>query len=215
LSVATALEYFPATDGATTGRRAADNPERGMGDGSGGPVALTVITPLRRGGPLAVRLAFWVGDRFPVLLQRLRELSFIHFARWTVITRIPRNGGQHPPERLAHPLLLFEADFDGDWDEYIAAFSLAVGPRIWAIWGTSVGFPGPLPSEAFQAYVREQEKPVAVHFSAFQDATTTRIVTALDLADRFATARPELTAGSDAEFAAHWRSFLTEVQKAL
>src|SRR5215218_2155270 len=101
-----------------------------MGDGSGRPPSLTVITPLHRGGPVAVRLAFWLGDRFPALLEQLRRLSFIHFARWTVITKVPRNGGQHPQERLERALLLFESDFDGDWDEYIAAFSLVVGSRI-------------------------------------------------------------------------------------
>ena len=50
--------------------------------------------------------------------------------------------------------------------------------RMKAIWGTSHGFPGPLPVEPFKAYIRRNEY-VANHFwSAYPGAATTEIIAA-------------------------------------
>ena len=46
-------------------------------------------------------------------------LSFIHFARWTVIPRFPDGGSG---EKLGHTYLFFESNFNGLWDQYIDAF---------------------------------------------------------------------------------------------
>jgi hypothetical protein len=179
------------------------------------PVPLTVITPLRPGGSLVVRAVFWLGDRFPILLVKLQRLSFIHFARWAVIGRIPRNGREQPRERLRYRYLLFESDFDGDFDDYIAAFSTVLGSRLRAVWGTSFGFPGPLPAGRLQEYVRRQELPVRVYYVAFPDASTAEIRAALELTNRFAVLRPALAGATDSEFLARWRAFVTEMQRAL
>ena len=102
-------------------------------------------------------------------------LSFIHYARWAVIERFPDGGGG---ERLNHTYLLFESNFNGTWDQYIDAFSEVVPFRMKAIWGTSFGFPGPLPVEPFKGYIRRNEFVANHYWSAYPGATTSEIVSA-------------------------------------
>lgn len=120
---------------------------------TGRTVPLTVLTPLRRGGALAVRVAFATGDQFPFLLDRLRALSFLHFATWSIVSGSGRRRRGVLRQHLASDYLLFESDFDGDWGDYLDAFAQVMPLRIRAIWGSSHGFPGPVPTPAFRAYV--------------------------------------------------------------
>lgn len=141
----------------------------------GKATAITVITPVKRGGPLLLWLVFWAGRNLQWTLRKLQTLSFIHFARWAVIARFPdgRRG-----ERLNHTYLLFESNFNGAWEQYIDAFSEVVALRMKAIWGTSFGFPGPLPVESFKGYIRHNEFVANHYYSAYPGATTTEIVSA-------------------------------------
>lgn len=165
--------------------------------------ALTVVTPLRPWGKAAVGLAFWVGDRFPRLLKPLRTLSLIHFARWSVIPAEPGFSNAD--------LLLFESDFDGDWDEYIDDFAEVVGPQIKAIWGSSYGFPGPVPTAAFRAFVRRHQVIPSVTYAAYP-ASVTQIAAALTLAEAFASLKAGAAAMDPLTFERRWNEFLTEVQ---
>ena len=179
-----------------------------MANIEGRATAITVITPIKRGGPLALWLVFWAGRNVKRTLEKLEKLSFIHFARWAVIKRFP---DEHGGERLNHPYLLFESNFNGAWEQYIDAFSEVVAFRMKAIWGTSFGFPGPLPVEPFKGYIRHNEFVANHYFSAYSGATTTEIVSAA----RVETALEELrgSAGLDAEaFRAAYADFLTKVQ---
>jgi hypothetical protein len=58
-------------------------------------------------------------------------------------------GDRRRGERVRYRYLLFESNFNGTWDEYIDAFSEVVPTRMRLIWGSSYGFPGPLPVEPF------------------------------------------------------------------
>ena len=151
-----------------------------------------------------MRAAFWLGDQFPCLLAPVRKLSFIHFARWSVIPVEPGLGDRD--------LLLFESDFDGDWDEYIDNFARVLGSRIRDIWGSSYGFPGPIPTEGFRAYIRHNQLIPRVTYAAYPDASTTRVLQALELSDQFAVLRADAKAMGPAAFARRWREFLTEFQ---
>ena len=179
-----------------------------MANIEGEATAITVITPIKRGGPLVLWLVFWAGRNVKRTLEKLEKLSFIHFARWAVIKRFP---DEHGGERLNHPYLLFESNFNGAWEQYIDAFSEVVAFRMKAIWGTSFGFPGPLPVEPFKAYIRHNEFVANHYFSAYPGATTTEIISA----ERVEGALEELrgSAGGDAEaFGAAYAAFLTKVQ---
>jgi len=175
----------------------------------GKATAITVLTPVKRWGPLMLWLVFWAGRNITATLKKLETLSFIHYARWAVIRRFPddRDG-----ERLKHTYLLFESNFNGTWDQYIDAFSEIVPFRMKAIWGTSFGFPGPLPVEPFKGYIRRNEFVANHYFSAYPGATTTEIVSAA----RVEAALGDLVRGSAElnpdSFDAAYRAFLTKLQ---
>lgn len=175
----------------------------------GKATAITVLTPVKRGGPLLLWLVFWAARNIKATLRKLHMLSFIHYARWAVIRRFPDGGGG---ERLNHTYLLFESNFNGTWDQYIDAFSEVVPFRMKAIWGTSFGFPGPLPVEAFKGYIRRNEFVANHYFSAYPGATTSEIGSAARVeAELEELIRSSATLDADS-FVAAYRSFLTAVQ---
>jgi hypothetical protein len=180
----------------------------------GKATAITVLTPVRRGGPIVLWLVFWAGRNIQSTLQKLEVLSFIHYARWTLIKRFP-DGGEGGGQRLGHSYLFFESNFNGTWDQYIDAFSEVVALRMKAIWGTSIGFPGPLPVEPFKQYIRRNEFVANHYWSAYPGHTTTEIVSSGRVAAALDDFR-RASAGLDpAAFKVAYVSFLTSVQRDL
>ena len=137
-----------------------------MANVEGKATAITVVTPVRHGGRFLLALVFWVGRHVTSTLEKLQQLSFIHYARWAVIRRFPDGGSG---ERLGHTYLFFESNFNGTWDQYIDAFSEVVPTRMKAIWGSSYGFPGPIPVEPFKAYIRKNEYVANHYWSAYPE----------------------------------------------
>lgn len=76
------------------------------------PPQITVLTPIRREGPLVLWAVFWAGRHIKETLKKLEQLSFIHYARWAVIDRFPDEGDG---QALDHEYLLFESNFNGTW----------------------------------------------------------------------------------------------------
>jgi len=146
-----------------------------MANVEGKCTAITVLTPVRHGGRLWLGLVFFAGRHVTASLKKLQMLSFIHYARWAVIRRFPDGDGG---ERLGHTYLFFESNFNGTWDQYIDAFSEVVPARMKAIWGTSYGFPGPIPVEPFKSYIRKNEYVANHYWSAYPGASTSEVISA-------------------------------------
>jgi hypothetical protein len=115
------------------------------------------------------------------LTGALRDLSFIHFARWSIIRDLPANGSL-AHRRLSYPHLFFESNFNGGWDEYIDAFSDWLARGMWSFWGSSYGFPGAQPTGPFKQYIKQNEYEATHFYSAYPEASTTEIRRALVLA---------------------------------
>jgi hypothetical protein len=179
--------------------------------------AMTVFSPVRPwyrwppGGVLWLALVFTVGRVRPA--TTIRELSFIHFARWLLVRRLPDYG--QPREDLRHPLLMFESNYNGTFDQYIDAFANILTRGMRAIWGTSYGFPGPQPVAPFKTYIKANEFVADHYYSAYPTATTTMIKSALALRRplRAFTVRAP-TVGPE-QFGDEYRRFLTAVQDEL
>src|SRR2546423_11392639 len=77
----------------------------------GRATAITVLTPIKPGGTPLERLVFFLGEHVKMLNQALSELSFIHYARWTIITGLPYNGPPQQREKLHYDYLFFERNF--------------------------------------------------------------------------------------------------------
>jgi hypothetical protein len=175
----------------------------------GKATAITVITPVKWYGPPVLWLVFWAGRNFAFTLKKLQMLSFIHYARWATIKRFPDGAGGQRPH---HTYLFFESNFNGTWDQYIDAFSEVVAFRMKAIWGTSFGFPGPLPVEPFKAYIRRNEYVANHYWSAYPGATTTEIISAERVEQALQELRTRAGSLDPAAFQEAYESFLVKVQ---
>src|SRR5207302_1875189 len=104
--------------------------------------AFTILTLIKTGWTPWLRFDFVVGRHVAYFTAALRKLSFIHYARWSILTLPPPDEGFRP-RRHKRNFLLVTSNFNGTWDEYIEVFSEVVPWRIRAIWNSSYGFPGP------------------------------------------------------------------------
>ncbi len=198
---------------------------------SGKSYAFNAITPISTGRLWRVRLAFfliWLASfrviqkllGFITLVadqQRLIDLSFIHFARWTVIRR--RNwanfGGRQPSSWPRYNYILFCSNFNGDWEQYIEAFSEVVPDGMNLIWGSNIRFPGAKPITPFLQYIRQNQLDTDYYYTAYPGASATDIRGALDLStslDQFA--RTSLALPPD-QFRAAFEQFLSGMARNL
>jgi hypothetical protein len=175
----------------------------------GRATAITVLTPVKPGGRFLLAIVFFIGRHATWTLKKLQQLSFIHFARWIVIPRFPDG------ERLHYTYLFFESNFNGLWDQYIDAFSEVVPERMRGIWGTSYGFPGPIPVEPFKEYIRRNEYVANHYWSAYPGATTTEIISAEHVAAAIEDLRRRADALTPEQFQAAYEQMLTDVQEHL
>ena len=168
----------------------------------GQAIAITVFSTVKWWGRAWLPLVFFVARNVPSTRGTLAKLSFIHFARWTLVKK--------PDQRYAH--LFFESNFNGGWEEYIDAFSHILTRGMTYFWGSSYGFPTPLPTAPFKAYIKRNEYEASHFYSAYPEATTTMVNAAFELDEKLA-AFKQRTRGMDPErFATEWRAFLTETQ---
>jgi hypothetical protein len=181
----------------------------------GQAIAITVFSSVKWLGRLWLPLVFWYAGRFPKSTGTLGRLSFIHFARWTLVRRVPYNGPPQRKETLTYPRLFFESNFNGGWEEYIDAFAHILTKGMKVFWGTSFGFPQPLPTGPFKEYIKENELQASHFYSAYPQATTTMILSALELEPALARFKQQNAGKQAAEFAQAWRAFLAEVQGSL
>jgi hypothetical protein len=185
------------------------------GNHDGQAIAITVFSTIKLRGRLLLPLLFAVTRRVPRLTGTLRQLSFIHFARWCVIHNLPYNGPPQKKGRFRYPHMYFESNFNGGWEEYIDAFSHILTRGMTAFWGSSYGYPKPLPTGPFKRYIQDNETEADHYYCAYPDATSTMIQRALALDERLTALRRDARRMDPEAFAAAYRTFLTEMQHAL
>jgi len=173
--------------------------------------AMTVLTPLWPSlGPLWVTVVFLFARWSTRKPGSIQKLSFIHFARWGVIARIPDFG--QPAEDLRQPLFMFESNYNGTFEQYIDAFAYILTRGMWMFWGSSYGFPGPKPATPFKYYIHANEYVAQHYYSAYPTATTTMITSALALDKDHREFRERARSLSPEEFVVQYRQFLVENQ---
>ncbi|MBW3609509.1 MAG: hypothetical protein KY463_14435 [Actinobacteria bacterium] len=178
-------------------------------------IAITVFSTIRLPGRVFLPILFFVTRKIPKLTVTLRQLSFIHFARWSIIGRLPYNGPPQKKGRFRYPHMYFESNFNGGWEEYIDAFSHILTNGMTAFWGTSYGFPKPLPTAPFKRYIQANETEADHYYCAYPDATSTMVQRALELDTRLAALRRDAGRIDPDAFAAAYTRFLTDAQNAL
>lgn len=184
---------------------------RDVGATDGRALAMTLFSLVRPGMTWFPRLVFAMGRRS--MGTGIRTLSFIHFARLSIIEEFADHG--QPREDLGMALQLFESNYNGTFDQYIDSFVEAVPLYMRLFWGTSYGFPWRLPPGAFKRYIDASELPVDHYYVAIPEASVTMIESALRVAAANDQFRREALALTDREFAERFRGFLEQVQKDL
>jgi hypothetical protein len=164
--------------------------EAAPGNVHGTARALTTLAPMPQRDVGQTRALFWL-RRLIGRPQDLELLSFIHFARTTLVTGLRDGAGGASP-----PYIYFESHFNGDFDAYIDAFAYVVPKQMERIWSSAYRFPGPQPATKFKEYIRERDYPAGHFYTAYPKATVTDIARALGLKQRLA---PLATQARDAE----------------
>ena len=174
--------------------------------------AVTIISPVHRWWAAWLRISWPLADRLAPVKRPLLALSFIHFAHWSLVQRMPPGAHGARARRLPHPYLLFQSNFNDDLNAYIDAFSLVVPVRMRAMWQGVFGFPGARPVDRFLSFVVARTTPTHYYYCAHPEASSTMIGAALRLSARHRRFLAETAGLSDAAFAARYADFLAETQ---
>lgn len=140
--------------------------------------ALTVVLPLKWWA--RTYLVLWFGVlRLPWLrgwgFKTLDRQRFVSAIRWSVLPPFaPLGWSLHdiwdrPQDQRSQ--MLFESNFDGDWDEYLDTFGAVMPKPLGSIIWTGVGYPGLRTPALFKAYTRAHDHVPEHYVSAYRELT--------------------------------------------
>jgi hypothetical protein len=180
---------------------------------NGKAYAMNAITPMKPWKTPILRFIFFVLGIWKAKQQDLKNLSFIHFARWVLVPRhaFPRLSDQQPAEDLKYDYLIFFSNFNGTWNQYIDAFSSVLFQGLNLIWMWSEKFPGSRPVTAFKRYITLVQFDTDYYYDVYPHASTNDVKAALRVNDaltKFARTSQSL---SPAEFEQAWLGFQVAV----
>ncbi len=180
---------------------------------NGKAYAMNAITPMKPWKTPILRFIFFVLGVWKAKQQDLKNLSFIHFARWVLVPRhaFPRLSDQQPAEDLKYDYLIFFSNFNGTWNQYIDAFSSVLFQGLNLIWMWSEKFPGSRPVTAFKRYITLVQFDTDYYYDVYPHAATNDVKAALRVNDaltKFARTSQTL---SPAEFEQAWLRFQVAV----
>lgn len=144
----------------------------------GRATALTVVLPLRWWGRWYLA-AWFAALRAPRLrrfaFKTVDPLRFISAIRWSLLPPFERGRprlGRDPDRRWQ---LLFESNFDGDWDEYLDTFGAVLGRPLETIIGPGLGYPGLTTPDLFKAYAKVHDAVPALYQAAHPTLTANEV----------------------------------------
>src|ERR1051325_3823797 len=169
---------------------------------NGKAYAMNAITPMKPWKTPLLKLFFLILSAVTPLQKDLKNLSFIHFARWVCIRRdqFPHLSDEQPREDLRYDYLVFFSNFNGTWNQYIDAFSAVLYKGLNAIWIWSEKYPGSRPVTAFKRYISLVQFDTDYFYNLYPHAATNDVKAAFRVHDaltRFAQSSQSL---SPAEF---------------
>ncbi len=138
--------------------------------------ALTVVLPLRWGGRTALVAWLWILRRRTLrrrAVGTLDGLRFVSAIRWSLLPPFRPPGPW--PWRRPHDerwQLLFESNFDGDWDDYLEVFGAVQGWPLRSITAWGAGWPGLDDVALFKAYAKSFDHEPEHYASAYPSLTS-------------------------------------------
>jgi hypothetical protein len=193
---------------------------------TGWNAAVTLVTPIeRRPRVRSTRryvLAFldrsWLielGRRLGVvniapLSETFKRLNHLHYARWSLVNKLPRTSPDQPRETGAYTLLLFTSHFDFGWRRYLGTFIEASGDGLRLLWADAPSWVSPVEGFArFERFVEDQRVEHAHLFAAYPNWSCNDVRAALRIYYESASDRiSEKVLGTQ-----HWADDGAEVRK--
>lgn len=194
---------------------------QGPGDTAGRATAIAVVNPIPWWWALFLRLEFAAVALLRLVLRSklpskaVQRLSFISFARWAVIRKVPPEAGAGRGRRLPHHYVVFQSNFNGRPQEYFEAFARGLKWRMRMLWGGAYGVPDPTQLAEFAAHINAHWIPAEHYYCAYPQASTKMVLAANELRghfDELAARAPQL---DPQQFAAEYERFLARAQRCL
>ena len=188
---------------------------------------MVTISPGPRWWAEVVRLGWKLNDRVvasPLGTHRvpvgdiktgvdLDKLSMIGFARWSMIDRIPAGVDKKQATPLRRPFILFETNFNGDHDAYFEAFAFVVPKPMNRMWDNAYDVPPVERTSEWQRVINRRKEKIAYYYSAYPNASTKMVRTALRLVELLDEFRPRAAGMTAVQFDGAFRALVGEVTK--
>jgi hypothetical protein len=132
---------------------------------------LTVIARIKPNMLDALRQALAApGLEVPTLFA---GIPTVHYARWTIF--------QVEADGEAEARLLFSSNYDGAFDDYMAALAATIPAALDKIWSHCEDWPDSLSPEAFKRFITDHAEKAALFYAAYPDATVREVKRALKM----------------------------------
>ena len=158
--------------------------------------ALNLLTPISLRGRLWLKFLFFAATVLPLPRWTVLRLRLIHYARWTVLGRS----------------LLFESNFNGTPDAYVEAFSYVFPKGMKLIWGSSRGFPGPVPVETLRVWIETGTIETSHYYCAYPEASTKEILAGLEVRRRLREFNEQTMDVDAPRFAEEYEALISDLQ---
>ncbi len=148
------------------------------GNRSGQAEALTLVMPMKWWGPFFHRCVFWFFSRRFArdwAFTQLEQLRFISAIRWSLLPPFEKRRWWRWPTHENRWHLLFESNFDGDWDDYLDSFGAAAKKALRFIVTVVVGYPGLDSMPMFKSFAKQYDHLPEYYMSAYPSLTASDI----------------------------------------
>ncbi len=180
---------------------------------NGKAYAMNAITPMKPWKTPLLKLFFFILGAIKPLQKDLKNLSFIHFARWVCVSRdrFPHVADSQPLEELKYDYLLFFSNFNGTWNQYIDAFSAVLYRGLDLIWRWSEKYPGSRPVTDFKRYISLVQFDTDYYYNVYPHAATNDVKAALRVQNAFEELAKKSESLTPQEFYRAWVAFQAQV----
>jgi hypothetical protein len=132
---------------------------------------LTIIARIKPGAVDALRET--LADPALDTPNMFAAIPTVHYARWTIL-QLGADGGQ-----IAR--LLFSTNYDGAFEDYVAALAAAIPDALARIWGHCEDWPGSAAPDALTRFITDHAEKADLFYAAYPDATVQQIKRALKM----------------------------------
>lgn len=154
-----------------------------MPNRSGSVYGLTLICPIKSEEHLEISHNLAIRKYLRTLAADqtgpFAKVSSTHIARLFVLDDVIYFGAPSCEEHLASRYLVFESNFDGELDAYLARLAREIPDVVEAVWQHCEGYPGVQNVPAFIGYLKKCQLTTTFYFADVNDKTVQQTLRAL------------------------------------